>query len=369
MSILLAFLGIIDMVSLSYNFLCQTIIIFKFMKKIITFGELLMRLTPPDGYRIGQTNEFRSFYGGSEANVAVHLALYGLDSAFVSLLPDNPVGRDALQKIRALGVNTKWLKLSPRGRMGIYFLEPGLKECSCVCTYDRQNSSIALAQFSDFDWKEIFSYADAFHFSGITPALGNNLADICSEACYFAQKKGLFISCDINYRSKLWSKDEASSVMQKLCKSADILFINEDEASLLGVDVSGENLMHRETYQSLIDRLSTDYPAKIITTAARIPIDGIHHGIQAIMWLRDTNKIYQSNVYPLYRVIDPNGAGDAYAAAFLYGLSQSMHANQIINFAAAASNLSHCYRGDMCFASIQDIMSFASCSYADKVHR
>lgn len=327
------------------------------MKKIITFGELLMRFTPACGCKIGQTNHFNSTYGGSEANVAAALALYGVDTSFVSKLPDNPIGRDVFKTMRYYGVGTEHLELVRYGRMGVYYLEPGYGGCSRVCTYDRRGSSIAMATRDCFNWEHIFKDAVLFHFSGITPALSEDLQKICRDAAETARKNGMMVSCDINYRSKLWDKHEASAVMRRLSEYADILFINEEEASLLGFDASGESLMDIDTFMALVRHLSGETPASIITTAARVPLDNGGFGIQAVIW--NNEGVVQSEIYPLSTVIDPNGAGDAYAAAVLYGILRQMPMHEVVNLGAAACCLKHYCFGDINLATLNEIRDFS----------
>lgn len=328
------------------------------MKKVVAFGELLMRLTPPDDCKIGQSKQFNVNYGGSEANVVAALATYGVETSFVSTLPDNSVGRDALKTLHYHGIDTKYLDLVNYGRMGIYFLEPGVNECSRVCTYDRKHSSIATTPDWYFDWNAIFADALLFHFSGITPALSDKVKKNCQIALEKAKQKGVTISCDINYRSKLWSKEQASEVMKDLCKYADILFINEEEASLLGFEARGENLMDVEKFKEMVEFLHKEYPAKYITTAARVPLDSVNLGIQGIIWSED--GIYRSEIYPLKHVIDPTGAGDAYAAAVLYGLLRQMPLQEVANLGAAAGCLKHYCCGDINLATMDEIKEFAS---------
>ena len=321
-----------------------------------------MRLAPSDGCQIGQTNRFDAFYGGSEANVAAALAQYGENTSFVSILPNNPVGRDALRKMQYYGVNTEYLKFATFGRMGIYYLEPGVGECSRVCTYDRANSSLVMAANTGvFDWEKIFKGASLFHFSGITPALSPALRQICSSAISKAHEMGLLVSCDVNYRSKLWTKKEAAAVMKDLAFKADILFINEEEASVLGFNAHGEYLMDLPTFSGLTSYLCSKADnVKVITSAARVHLADGGLAVEAKLWsTSDHLHVYSSKVCPLKGVIDPNGAGDAYAAAVLYGLLHNVHLEKVVNWGAAAASLKHYCRGDVNLASLEDIKALA----------
>ena len=200
------------------------------MKRIITFGEIMLRLAPEGYYRFVQTETFGATYGGGEANVAVSLANYGMDAAFVTKLPAHDIGQAAINSLRRFGVDTK---LITRGgdRVGIYFLEKGASQRPSKVIYDRAGSSIATATTADFDWDAIFDGADWFHFTGITPALGDNVAAICLEALKAAKARGITVSCDLNYRKKLWTREKAGEVMGELCKYVDVCIANEEDAA------------------------------------------------------------------------------------------------------------------------------------------
>src|SRR6056297_362798 len=210
-------------------------------KKVITFGEIMMRLTPPSNRRIIQTDKFNIIYGGGEANVAVSLANYGVDVNFVTKLPDNPMGQAAYNELRRYGVNTAYIARGGN-RLGIYFCESGASQRPSNVIYDRAHSAIAEASKSDFNWNEIFSDADWFHFTGITPALSENMAEITKEALIEAKKKDVKISCDLNYRAKLWSRDRAEEVMTELMEYVDIVIANEEDAEMVFNITSGSNI-------------------------------------------------------------------------------------------------------------------------------
>ena len=196
------------------------------MKRVVTFGELMLRLAPNGYYRFFQNDQMQATFGGGEANVAVSLANYGLDSVFVTKLPAHAIGQGAVNSLRAFGVDTT--KIVRGGdRVGIYFLEKGASQRGSVCIYDRAHSAIMEADKSDFDWDSIFEGADWFHFTGITPALGKNVTEICLEACKAAKARGVKISCDLNYRGKLWTRDEARKAMTELCQYVDVCISNE----------------------------------------------------------------------------------------------------------------------------------------------
>lgn len=336
------------------------------MKKAVTFGEVMMRLSPSGNLRFNQANSCDFFFGGSEANVAVALAKYGIPVSFVSKLPDNAFGNAAIETLNRYGVDTSAIVRSD-GRLGIYMVEKGLSPCSSVCTYDRADSAFAKAQESDFDWEEIFADAGWFHFSGIVPALGINLEKTCLAACRAAKKAGLIVSCDVNYRSKLWGagyhgKDKekwaldcASTAMERLCKYADVLFVNEEEARVFGVPATEEDLMAPSKFSDMAAELQQKLGCKIVTSVARI--EGSSK-VKAILW---SKNVIQSADYPLH-VIDPIGAGDAYAAALIYRLLQKPADKEALDFAAAACAVKHSIRGDFNLASETEIKSFSSVS-------
>lgn len=332
-------------------------------KKIVTFGEIMMRLTPQNGLRFIQSSNCDLFFGGSEANVAVALANYGFQSQFVSKVPLNAFGSAALNKLRQYGVDTSEIVLGG-DRLGSYLLEKGYSPCANICTYDRAHSAFAEAGFQDFNWNKIFDNAEWFHFSGITPALSPTLADICLQACKTAQKKGITISCDINYRSKLWKMNQAQTIMQNLCRYVDVMIINEEEARVLGVKASANDLMAIEPFTNMANILIQRYPVKVIASAARIPAScGL--GAKAMLWRKGC---YQSPVFPL-NIEDPVGAGDAFAAALIYGLLQDQDNQALINFATAACALKHSIKGDFNLASVEDIEKLATNNAASGVQR
>ena len=222
------------------------------MSKIITFGEIMLRLAPNGYYRFFQDDQLQATFGGGEANVAVSLANFGEDVSYVTKLPENPIGDACIRNLRSFNVNTENI-IRGGERIGIYFLEKGASQRGSVCIYDRAHSSISEANIEDFDWDKIFEGAEWFHFTGITPAIGSNLVDICIEACKKAKEKGITISCDLNYRSKLWTKEQAKEAMSKLCSYVDVCIANEEDAKdVFGIqaentDVSKGTVFYRRT--------------------------------------------------------------------------------------------------------------------------
>ena len=229
------------------------------MAKVVTFGELMLRLAPNGYYRFFQNDQMQATFGGGEANVAVSLANYGLESVYVTKLPTHAIGQAAVNSLRYFGVDTS--KIVRGGeRVGIYYLEKGASQRGSVCVYDRKYSAIQQAEPSDFDWDSIFEGADWFHFTGITPALGENLVEICKQACIAAKAKGVKISCDLNYRGKLWTREQARKAMTELCQYVDVCISNEEDAKdVFGIeaedtDIYGGKLNH-EGYKSVAKQL------------------------------------------------------------------------------------------------------------------
>ena len=240
-------------------------------KRVITFGEIMLRLAPNGYYRFFQDDQLQATFGGGEANVAVSLANYGMDAAFVTKLPAHAIGQGAVNALRGLGVDTSQI-VRGGARVGIYFLEKGASQRGSVCIYDRAHSAIQEAQPSDFDWDAIFDGADWFHFTGITPALGPNLVEICKQACIAAKQRGVTISCDLNYRGKLWTREQARAAMTGLCQYVDVCISNEEDAKdVFGIeaentDVTGGKL-NKEGYRSVAKQLADQFGfAKVAIT-------------------------------------------------------------------------------------------------------
>ena len=233
------------------------------MSKVVTFGELMLRLAPNGYYRFFQNDQCQATFGGGEANVAVSLANYGLDSVYVTKLPKHAIGQAAVDSLRYFGVDTS--KIARGGeRVGIYYLEKGASQRGSVCIYDRKYSAIQQADVNDFDWDSIFEGADWFHFTGITPALGENLVEICKIACKKAKEKGVKISCDLNYRGKLWTREEARKAMTELCQYVDVCISNEEDAKdVFGIEAENTDIyggkLDKEGYKSVAKQLADKF--------------------------------------------------------------------------------------------------------------
>lgn len=317
------------------------------MPKIVTFGEIMLRLAPNGYYRFFQNDQMQATFGGGEANVAVSLANYGMDSVFVTKLPTHAIGQAAVNSLRYFGVDTS--KITRGGdRVGIYFLEKGASQRGSLCIYDRAHSAIAEAKQSDFDWRNIFFGADWFHFTGITPALGENIAKICLDACETAREMGVTVSCDLNFRSKLWSRAEAKAVMTELCKYVDVCILNEEDAKdIFGIeaketDITAGKLNH-EGYEYVARQLIEKFGFKKVAITLRSSISASDNDWAAC--LHDGQNCCFSKTYHL-RIVDRVGGGDSFGGALIYALTSNMPTDKAIEFAVAASALKHSIEGD-----------------------
>ena len=271
------------------------------MSKVITFGELMLRLQPDNYERFVQCNHVEFTFGGGEANVAVSLANYGTDVAFVTKLPTHAIGQAAVNSLRRYGVNTD---LIVRGgdRVGIYFNEKGASQRGSVCIYDRAHSAIQEAKSTDFDWDKIFDGADWFHFTGITPALGANVAEICKEACKAAKAHGCKISCDLNYRGKLWTREQARTVMTELCQYVDVCISNEEDAKdVFGIEAESTDIyggkLNSEGYKSVAKQLADKFGFEMVAITLRESHSAFDNGWSAMLF--DVAK----NEYCLFLVV------------------------------------------------------------------
>ncbi|HZK61426.1 MAG TPA: sugar kinase, partial [Anaerovoracaceae bacterium] len=312
------------------------------MSRVITFGELMLRLAPEGYYRFIQAQSYGATYGGGEANVAVSLANYGLDSVYVTKLPEHEIGQAAINSLRKFGVNTSTIVRGGE-RVGIYFLEKGAAQRPSKVIYDRSNSAIANAESKDFEWKEIFRDAEWFHFTGITPALGHNAAEICLEACKEAKANGLTISCDINYRKNLWSREKARIIMSRLMEYVDVCIANEEDAAdVFGIRAENTDVLsgkvNHEGYEDVAIKLMEQFGFKKVAITLRGSISANDNNWAAMLY--DGRNSYFSSNY-LIHIVDRVGGGDSFAAGLIYACINNYEAREIIEFATAASCLKH----------------------------
>ncbi len=342
------------------------------MKKVVTFGEIMMRLQPYDYLRFVQADSFELTYGGGEANVAVSLANYGFDTAFVTKVPAHAIGQCAINSMRKYGVDTS--KIVRGGeRLGIYFLEKGASQRGSVCIYDRAHSSIQTAQSSDFNWAEIFEGVEWFHFTGITPAVGGDMVNICIEACKAAKKAGAKISCDLNYRGKLWTRDEAKEAMTKICEYVDVCISNEEDAKDVfgieadGTDIDGGQINH-EGYKSVAKQLADKFGFEKVAITLRESISASDNGWSAMLYDVASDEYCFSKKYNL-RIIDRVGGGDSFGGGLICACLNGKSTQDAVEFAVAASALKHTIEGDFNFMSADEVEKLAGGSGSGRVQR
>ena len=340
------------------------------MPKVITFGEIMLRLAPEGYLRFFQGENLGATFGGGEANVAVSLANYGFDASFVTKLPKHDIGQGAVNSLRKFGVDTS---LITRGgdRVGIYYLEKGASQRASKCIYDRAHSAIAEATPADFDWNKIFEGVDWFHFTGITPALGDNVAEICKAACVAAKAKGITVSCDLNYRKNLWSREKAGKVMDELCHYVDVCIANEEDAKdVFGIeadntDITGGKLDH-DAYKSVAKKMADRFGMKKVAITLRTSISANDNDWAAMLY--DGTAYYFSKTYHLH-IVDRVGGGDSFGAGLIYGTLSNMEPQQALEFAVAASALKHTIEGDFNMVSVDEVQKLAGGDGSGRVQR
>lgn len=340
------------------------------MKKVVTFGEIMLRLAPEGYLRFVQADTFQATYGGGEANVAVSLANFGLDARFVTCLPAHEIGQAAVNSLRKYGVDTSYITRTG-DRVGIYYLEKGASQRPSKVIYDRANSSIATAKPEDFDWNAIFEGAGWFHFTGITPALGDNVADICLIACQKAKELGITVSCDLNFRKKLWTSEKAGKVMGQLMQYVDVCIANEEDADkVFGIradntDVTSGQLNH-EGYIQVAEKLTAQFGFKAVAITLRSSISA-NDNIWAAMLYTD-GKAYFSKSYPVH-IVDRVGGGDSFGGGLIYAYMQEFAPQDILEFAVAASCLKHSVEGDYNMMSVEEVKALAGGDGSGRVQR
>lgn len=340
--------------------------------RIVTFGEVLLRLAAPGYTKLLQKDVLEATFCGGEANVAVSLACFGLDSAFVTKLPDSDIGRAAERALRYFGVDTKRIKYGD-GRMGLYYLEKGASQRPSKVIYDRAYSAIALAKESDFDWDSIFEGADWFHWTGINPALSGNVAEICKDACITAREKGLTISCDLNYRAKLWTSKQAQETMKPLMKYVDVCICNEEDAEkVLGIQNASTDIttgkLNADDYLRTAAIIHQNYGCKYIATTLRKSYSASRNGWAAMLYEAKSDTAFYSDEYDI-QIVDRVGGGDSFAAGLIYALSQKMDNQKAISFAVAASCLKQTMEGDFNRSSVADVEMLMSSGGSARIVR
>lgn len=340
------------------------------MSRVITFGEIMLRLAPEGYYRFVQARNFGATYGGGEANVVVSLAAFGLDAAFVTKLPTHEIGQSAVNALREFGVDISRVVRGGR-RVGIYFLEKGASQRPSKVIYDRAGSAIAEAEPGDFDWDAIFEGARWFHFTGITPALSDRARRATLEAARLAKAKGLTVSCDLNYRKNLWSREKAGEVMAALMEYVDVCIANEEDAAdvfgikAAGADVEGGVIAH-EGYKEVARQLAARFAFKQVAITLRESISANDNNWSAMLY--DGQNFHFSRQYPVH-IVDRVGGGDSFGAGLIYGNISGLSAPEALEFAVAASCLKHSIEGDMNMVSVEEVKKLAAGNTSGRVQR
>lgn len=339
-------------------------------KRVVTFGEIMLRLAPNGYYRFFQNDQLQATFGGGEANVAVSLANFGLDAVYVTKLPEHAIGQAAVDSLRYFGVDTS--KIVRGGdRVGIYYLEKGASQRGSVCIYDRAHSAIQEASREDFDWNSVFAGADWFHFTGITPALGPNLVEICLDACKAAKARGVKISCDLNYRGKLWTREHARDAMTKLCKYVDVCISNEEDAKdVFGIEAENTDIyggrLNKEGYQSVARQLAEKFGFEKVAITLRTSLSASDNDWAGMIF--DGKDCYFSKEYHLH-IVDRVGGGDSFGSGLIYALLSGKEPQSAIEFAVAASALKHSIEGDFNRVSVTEVEKLADGDGSGRVQR
>ena len=340
------------------------------MKKIVTFGEIMMRLNPEGYERFVQADKFETSYAGGEANVAVSLAGYGMSAAFVSKVPSHEIGQCAVNELRRFGVDTSMMVRGGE-RLGIYFCEKGASQRASKVIYDRAGSAISKASAADFDWEKIFEGADWFHFTGITPALGGELPEICLAACRAAKKLGVKVSCDLNFRKKLWSSKEAEAVMSTLMPYVNVCIANEEDAKdVFGIEAEDTDLnagkVNHDGYISVARQLTERFGFDMVAITLRESISASDNGWAAMLY--SDGKAYFSPTYKVH-IVDRVGGGDSFGGGLIYSLLSGYDEQKAINFAVAASCLKHTIEHDFNLVSVAEVEALAGGNASGRVQR
>ncbi len=339
-------------------------------KEVITFGEIMLRLAPEGYYRFVQAESFGATYGGGEANVAVSLANYGFDAKFVTKLPKHEIGQGAVNALRKYGVDTSFIARGGE-RVGIYFLEKGASQRPSKVIYDRAGSSIATATTVDFNWKEIFEGAQWFHFTGITPALNDEVAGICLEACKAAKEANVTISCDLNYRNKLWTKEKAGQVMAELCQYVDVCIANEEDAAdVFGIHAANTDVttgtVNHEGYKDVAKQLADRFQFSKVAITLRESLSANDNNWSAMLY--DGNDYFFSKKYKMH-IVDRVGGGDSFGGGLICASILGYEPQETIEFAVAASCLKHSVEGDFNMVSVDEVKKLAGGDASGRVQR
>jgi 2-dehydro-3-deoxygluconokinase len=339
-------------------------------KKVVTLGEIMLRLSTPGFDRFVQSDSFDVTYGGGEANVAAAVTNYGLNGVFVSKVPDNAIGQSAINHLRRYGVDTQYVARGGK-RLGIYFLETGASARASQVIYDRADASISEVDASEFNWDAIFEGADWFHTTGITPALSDRAAALTLAALKAAKAKGITTSIDLNYRKKLWSKEKAQQVMSELCQYVDVCIGNEEDAETtlgfksVGTDITKGEL-NLDGYKDVFQQMKAKFNFKYIASTLRESHSASDNGWSALVY--DGTEFYHSKQYEV-RIVDRVGSGDSFASGFIFGLVTGLPMGEAAEFGVAASALKHTIPGDLNHATLAEVSTLMKGDASGRVQR
>ena len=339
-------------------------------KKVVTLGEIMLRLSTPDYKRFVQADTFDVTYGGGEANVAAALCNYGLNGTFVTKIPNNPIGQSAINHLRRYGVDTQYI-VRGGDRLGIYFLETGASMRASLVVYDRSHASISEVEINEFDFDKIFDGASWFHTTGITPALSDKAAALTEAALKAAKAKGITTSIDLNYRKKLWTKEKAREVMTKLCQHVDVCIGNEEDAdTTLGFKAKDTDVtkgeLDLEGFKDVFHQMKEKFGFKFIASSLRESHSASDNGWSALVY--DGSEFYHTKQYSV-RIVDRVGSGDSFASGLIYGLVSGMPMNEAAEFGVAASALKHTIPGDLNHATLNDVKELMKGDGSGRVQR
>lgn len=343
------------------------------MAKVITMGEIMLRLSTPSHERFIQADNFDVNYGGGEANVAVSLAGFGHDAQFVTAVPDNEIGECALATLRKYQVGTKYVAKEGE-RLGIYFLESGSSVRPSKVIYDRAHSSISTVRPETFDFDQIFEGVDWFHFTGITPAISDNAAELTEAALKKAKEHGVKVSVDLNFRKKLWTSEKAQQVMTRLMKYVDVCIGNEEDANLVlgfkpeGSDVTSGNLK-LSGYQSIFEQMTQKFGFEYCVSSLRVSRSASDNGWSACIYSGKTGEFYHSREYSITPIVDRVGGGDSFAAGVICGLLDGKDFKEALEFGVAASALKHTIPGDVNLVTRKEVETLAGGDASGRVQR
>ena len=340
-------------------------------KKMVLFGELMMRLSTKRHERLVQAREFDVLYSGAEANLGVALAAYGVESYMVSAVPDNAVGEACLNYMRQYQLNLEHVQRKG-SRLGIYFVETGASQRPSTFLYNRTGSSITELRSGDIDWDEVFKGKDWFHFTGITPALADSVAELTKEAVSAARKRGLMVSCDLNFRRKLWSREKARRVLTELMEGVTVLFTNEEEAAtIFGIAARDSNVkagkVNRHGYEDVAAQLQEKFDLKYVSISLRESISATVNGWSGMLY--DGKKFHTSRNYHMDYIVDRVGGGDAFSAGIIYGILTKQDLQETVEFGAAAGCLKHSIHGDFNLVSFDEILALMQGDGSGRIQR